>query len=130
MQGKRLKVANRPGEEVIVDEEVEVGGLVVFVDGQYHVLDEQGSMRTVLAAMGLGGWSPKNGDWKDLRQENLERRGGRRKRAEAKGYWYNRDRGKWLAWGMVDGKRRVLGSFETEEQAREARRAWEQSIAT
>lgn len=126
----RLKVANRPGEEVLVDDDVEVGGLVVFVEGQYHVLDEDGVLKTVLGVLGKGGWSPKNGDWKDLRRENLERRGGYVKRGESKGYWFNHRRGKWLAWGMVDGKRKSLGSFETEEQAREARRAWERSVAS
>ena len=39
---------------------------------------------------------------------------------KAKGYSWNKPRGKWLAEITIDGKRKYLGRFEKEEQAKEA----------
>jgi len=68
----------------------------------------------------------KNGIRDDNRLSNLEwvpqsiniARG--HKRNNAKGYSWRADRGKWQARKMINGKKRSLGYFRTEEDAAEA----------
>ena len=43
-----------------------------------------------------------------------------------KGYYFSKDRKKWRVEVRENGKKKVIGNFETEEEARKCRTEWEQ----
>lgn len=111
MQGKRLKVAN--GGEILVDEGVnfEDLGVLVWLENRPVVITWEGKAVTVLSLLKKPGWLPKNGDWRDLRSENLTRP---RRGKQGKGYYFHTQRGRWHA----QVNRKSLGLYDTEEEAK------------
>lgn len=77
--------------------------------------------RAILKLLGLLLFRPKNGDWNDLRRENLIniRRLPRAKGRPGRGVSYDPSRKKWMAWKRNPETRKLknLGRFRSEKEA-------------
>ena len=74
-----------------------------------------------------------NGDTLDCRRSNLriatpaqnaQNQGSRGGSSEHRGVTWDKSRQKWMATGMLDGRRKTIGRFDTEDEAAEAAAAW------
>jgi hypothetical protein len=90
------------------------------------------------AVMGLEPGDPRridhiNGNTLDNRRSNLriatvaqnaQNQGSRGGSSEHRGVTWDRSRGKWMATAMLDGRRRTIGRFDSEDEAAAAAAAW------
>ncbi len=75
-----------------------------------------GEVRTVAEVLGLVAVRPKNGDWCDVRRENLI---GESEVGGARGVYYDKRQNRYVAQVAVNGRPRYVGSAKTEAEALE-----------